>query len=253
MDAGRLVRQARQEAELTQKGLASRAGVSRQTVAHIEGGARQPSLTTLVRLLAVAGKQMQVELVPLDDDVRRAIDERRAGKGSTVSEVVDLVGALTLYGSRRGILQIPHRFEGLAAAQLLGAPVPVKEVELALPDTDHTWTWMAGALRRFWNLIPAGWSWPLGIAGLSFPPDEARTRVRDEVLEAAPDGRFRLQGGLAEVWVQLVDAQRVGRNVRVETEFGTVAVQPLDEIQAIDGWSARVLAILRAQKRGECA
>jgi transcriptional regulator with XRE-family HTH domain len=252
VDAGRLVRRARHEAELTQQAMASRAGVSRQTVAHIELGARLPSVTTLVRLLAAAGKQMQIELVPLDDDVRRAIAELRAGKGSTASEVVDLIGDLTMYGSQRSILEIPHRFEGLAAAQLLGAPVPVKDVELALPDVPTTWSWMVRSLERVWSIAPPGWSSPLSIAGLSFPPDEAAMHVREQVREAAPDGTFRLRGPLAEVGVRLVEPGHVERRVLVKTEHGTVAVQPLDEIQALDGWSARVLAILREEPREEC-
>lgn len=247
METGALVRRARLEAELTQQAMAARVGVSRQTVAQIESGARQTSIPTLVRLLAAAGKQMQVDLVPLDDDVRRAIAERRAGK--TTSEVVNRIGALTMSGSQTGILEIPHRFEGLAAAQLLGAPIPVQDVELALPDAHATWSWMVRALARFWNVIPDGWSWPIDIVGVSRPPQEAAVQVREQVLETAPEGRFRLRGPLADVRVQLVDSARVQRSVRVETEFGTVAVQPLDDIQALDGWSARVLTIMREEAR----
>lgn len=152
----------------------------------------------------------------LDDDVRRAIAERRAGKGPTVSEVVDLIGSLTLYGSQRSILEIPHRFEGLAAAQLLGSPNPVDDIELAP--------------RRPCDVVVDG--------------EGTRRRLR-----ASSDSG----GALAEVGVRVVEPGRVERRISVETKCGTVTVKPLDEIQPGDGWSARVLQILRDETRGECA
>lgn len=53
--AGELLRQARAEKHLSQRGLATMAGVPQSTVARIEGGRMQPSLPLLYRILGAAG------------------------------------------------------------------------------------------------------------------------------------------------------------------------------------------------------
>lgn len=65
--AGALVVQARLAAGLSQRELARRAGVSRTTVAEIEGGARDPGLETLRSVLRGAGRDLEVRLVEHDD------------------------------------------------------------------------------------------------------------------------------------------------------------------------------------------
>jgi transcriptional regulator with XRE-family HTH domain len=62
-----LVRAARRRADLNQRELARRAGVSASTVGRIEAGTLVPSLATLIRLLAVA----DLELVVIDGDRRQ--------------------------------------------------------------------------------------------------------------------------------------------------------------------------------------
>jgi len=77
--AGALVLLAREEAGLSQRELAKRAGVSQADIARIESGARQPSIPTLQRILAGADKELRFRLAPIDDhdQVLRARQARR--------------------------------------------------------------------------------------------------------------------------------------------------------------------------------
>lgn len=65
--AGALLVQAREEAGMTQKQLAQAANTSQNAVSAYENGRRQPSLPTLVRLLAAAGYEPRIRLAPLED------------------------------------------------------------------------------------------------------------------------------------------------------------------------------------------
>ena len=53
--AGRMVREARQRAGLTQRGLAAKAGIPQETIARIERGRVDPRIGTLDRLLEGCG------------------------------------------------------------------------------------------------------------------------------------------------------------------------------------------------------
>jgi transcriptional regulator with XRE-family HTH domain len=78
-----LVRSARRLADLSQRQLAERAGVSPGTVAKIETGEREPSLKLLLALLDAAGCSLRVvprsgdELPVLRDDDMRDAARRR--------------------------------------------------------------------------------------------------------------------------------------------------------------------------------
>ena len=65
--AGDLVRRARAEKQLTQRSLATAAGVPQSTIARIESGHMQPSLPMLYRVLAAAGVQARTVLEPVED------------------------------------------------------------------------------------------------------------------------------------------------------------------------------------------
>ena len=58
--ASDLLREARQRAGLTQAALAEQVGVTQSVVSAYESGRRDPSLTTLQRLLAAAGHRLQL-------------------------------------------------------------------------------------------------------------------------------------------------------------------------------------------------
>jgi transcriptional regulator with XRE-family HTH domain len=78
--AGTLLLLARQQAGLSQRELAERAGVAQSEIARIESGNREPSIPTIQRILAGAGLEVRFRLMPLDDhdEVLRARDQRRS-------------------------------------------------------------------------------------------------------------------------------------------------------------------------------
>jgi transcriptional regulator with XRE-family HTH domain len=63
--ASSLVRDIRRRAGLTQRALAARAGVPQPTIAEIEAGRREPSMTLLGRLAEATGYELKLELQPL--------------------------------------------------------------------------------------------------------------------------------------------------------------------------------------------
>jgi transcriptional regulator with XRE-family HTH domain len=65
-----LLRLARDKAGLTQRQLASLAGVSQQAISAYETGRKEPTFATVDRLLAAAGFEMRVRLEPIDDHDR---------------------------------------------------------------------------------------------------------------------------------------------------------------------------------------
>jgi transcriptional regulator with XRE-family HTH domain len=68
MHAAQFVREARLRAGLTQRVLASRAGVSQPLVARIESGRVQPSFERVLDLVRACGFDLDVRVVPLDED-----------------------------------------------------------------------------------------------------------------------------------------------------------------------------------------
>ncbi|WP_165549725.1 helix-turn-helix domain-containing protein [Kribbella speibonae] len=62
MEAGELVRRAREEAGLSRSALAARAGVPTSTVSRIEAGSSDPTLTMLSRLIAATGRQLSIAM-----------------------------------------------------------------------------------------------------------------------------------------------------------------------------------------------
>lgn len=90
-----LLRRARLRAGLAQGELAARAGTSQSAIARLETGASNPTLATLQRLVAAAGFDVRVDLVPkvvpdplveaykrdvdrslLRENLRRSVDDR---------------------------------------------------------------------------------------------------------------------------------------------------------------------------------
>ena len=64
--AAGLLRTARDRADLTQQQLADEAGVTQQAISVYETGRQEPTLPTLIKLLAAAGYEMRIRLEPID-------------------------------------------------------------------------------------------------------------------------------------------------------------------------------------------
>ena len=244
VDAAALVKRARREAGLSQESLATRAGVTRQAVALIECRGRHPSLRMLTGLLAAAGVQMRVELEPLDADVRREIEARRA----------DPEGAkdvLQVWGSLFAIDEVVCRVEGVAAAALLGAPVCVPAIDVAFADTDATYAWLAEQIRSAVKVRADGADRPIdfGLPRDADPVERERDGglVRARMAAECPDGRFLFDAWFDTLRARIATPEEVACHVVVATSRGPISVQPLDEIVAMDGDVARVLRVMREQ------
>lgn len=233
MDVAALIKQARYEARVTQQELARRVGRSRASISQLEAGVRTPSLGSLEAILAALGKQVRLELESLDADVRREIVEHRhdpelAGRVWFAVEQIEDLADLDL------------RIEGLAAAALLGAPLKVRDPQVAIARTERSMDWLAAKLRhdriRF---RPASW------VGSAFPrtPQE----VHDLIAAECPDGWIMVRGFFHETPVRFAPADEVARHVLISGADRPLPVQPLHEIETTDRHAARVLRLLREQ------
>lgn len=82
LDVAEMLKQARNEAGLSQEALASRAGVSRSTVARMETLAKgDMSVSALVRLLEAAGYDLKLVKAGHERTVEDILAEQRLGKG----------------------------------------------------------------------------------------------------------------------------------------------------------------------------
>jgi transcriptional regulator with XRE-family HTH domain len=102
VDPGQTLKRARRGAALSQSELARRAGTSQATISAYESGAKEPSLSTLERLLAATGHRLEVREGGTSRLPSRAEIERR---GRVLAEVLGLAEALPSH--RRGRLAYP--------------------------------------------------------------------------------------------------------------------------------------------------
>jgi len=86
MDAGQLLQEARRRAGLTQRALAARAGVSQPLVARIESGSVAPSFERLLHLIRACGLDLDIRVVPLDEDAWTIVER---GAAATPDERLD--------------------------------------------------------------------------------------------------------------------------------------------------------------------
>jgi transcriptional regulator with XRE-family HTH domain len=86
MDAGQILRESRLRSGLSQRRLAELAGVTQPTVARIESGLVQPTFERLLELVRACGLDLDVRVVPLDED---AWTVARRGLALTPDERLD--------------------------------------------------------------------------------------------------------------------------------------------------------------------
>lgn len=79
--AAELLRSARETSGLTQRELGERAGVTQSVVSAYESGRREPSLSTLSKLVGATGLRLETRVIPADRedgaDLRRLVHSRR--------------------------------------------------------------------------------------------------------------------------------------------------------------------------------
>jgi transcriptional regulator with XRE-family HTH domain len=76
--SGQFLREARRRAGLTQAVVARRAGVTQPTVARIESGDVTPSLERLLQLIRACGLDLDIRVVPLDEDAWTLVERGAA-------------------------------------------------------------------------------------------------------------------------------------------------------------------------------
>jgi transcriptional regulator with XRE-family HTH domain len=79
--AAGLLLMAREEAGISQRDLAERAGVAQSEIARIESGNREPSIPTLQRILAGAGLELRFRLAPIDEHDQVLVSRQARSSG----------------------------------------------------------------------------------------------------------------------------------------------------------------------------
>ena len=169
-----MLREAREEADLSQVELALRAGTSQPTLARYESGAALPTLPTLERLLLACGRELRMEAAPL------------TGRPSPASSVRAQLGAPAerLRRRRRVLLDAAQR-HGVYKLRVFGSVArgeggPESDIDLLVElRPERTLVDLAGFRREAADI--------LDLAVDVATPDMLKDRVRREALaEALP-------------------------------------------------------------------
>ncbi|PGH42768.1 transcriptional regulator [Micromonospora sp. WMMA1996] len=218
----RTLRHEREHAGLTQQALAGRVGLSQAAVARIERGDRLPSLPTVERLLGALGRQLRIEVEPLDSHLDATLDE---AAGTALPERIADLGLDRIIDA---LGDLPYVLTGGTAALLQGAPLPVDAVEIAVRwrDAPRFTKWLERAHAQRWNARWEEWG---GVHPEPNEPGEHRWLTRYGELRA------RMCEDLPEpVEVRLGDR--------------TYPVEPLVEVEVADRRTAELLRRYRQRR-----
>ena len=145
MDVREVLRRARAEAGLDQRGLARAAGTARTTVVAYESGAQSPTVRQLDRLLAACGLQARVVLEPLADPVDVALD---AALGASPPRALDRVSTVAASLDAAGVT---WALDGRSAVAAQGLAVPHDELDVAVTDDVTTRAWLRARWAKGWD------------------------------------------------------------------------------------------------------
>ncbi len=95
MDAGDLIRTARERAGLTLRELGERAGTSHSTLSAYESGRTTPNVDTLDRVLRAAG-------FAADVDLQHRVGSGRAERVARGQELIDVLALAEMFPARHG-------------------------------------------------------------------------------------------------------------------------------------------------------
>lgn len=171
---GTLLKEARNEAGLSQVELATAAGTSQPTLARYESGSALPTLPTLERLLAACGRQLRVEAPPST--------ERRMHSTSVRGQLGPQAARLRL---RRHALLDAARRNGVDRLRVFGSlargeATPESDVDFLVDlKPNRTLIDLAGFRREATEILGL----PVDVA----TADMLKEQIRDDVLaEALP-------------------------------------------------------------------
>ncbi|MGI8697325.1 MAG: helix-turn-helix domain-containing protein [Mycobacteriales bacterium] len=220
-----LLRRERRAAGLSQAELAHASDISQAMLSRWERGRRAPSIATINKVLAAMGRQLLLATEPLWADVDRAID--RLAAMSITDRVAQPSFQLGIW--REWLAPVPHLIDGAFAAVLQGVPLPVKALEVLVPESDLDG--LAAALAGITNLRRWSQNWQdWGYA--SSDPREP--------------GPLRWNCVFGELRVRLVTALPDAVQILVGDE--RLAVAPVFELDVSDPRTARLID--RARQRG---
>ena len=106
MEPRELLQAVRRRQGLTQAELARRAGTSQPVVSAYEHGRRDPTYTTLRRLIEAGGERLQLSASPAGSDLPRAADDRERAR--RLLDVLSLVEAIPVRRPRAALLDAPR-------------------------------------------------------------------------------------------------------------------------------------------------
>lgn len=266
---GALIRQAREARRLTLRGLGELCGVSVSTLSAIERGTRAVTLPRVERILGAMELELHLETQPVWAPIDLAIAEA-AGR-SLAERMAGWSIEFTSFVS--WFAETPYQADGLLAAALQGAPVPVTAFEMAVPRDDETLDRLTLLLDE---MRAARWcvKWQEWGGMTTNDPREAEEDV--ELMMAGGPGRSAWSGGSGgrtafsyrcmhgELRLRLVDEPApvlwaeieelpgggvppvsLRRSIPVLTRVRLPLV-PLAEIEVADAYARRVLDRMRA-------
>ncbi|MDX6286445.1 MAG: hypothetical protein QOG53_1930 [Frankiales bacterium] len=153
-----LVRTLRERSGLSQQELADRAGVSQSVISRLERGKVLPGLDFLGRVLESLELQLILGTAPLWQTIDEQLEAAAGRSVEDVFEDAELLlfdGGFSLLAADDSLAEIPHRFCGLTAAALLGAPVPIAQCEVVIPNDAKTMDsfdlWIYRQEAKRWN------------------------------------------------------------------------------------------------------
>lgn len=223
MEIGTFLKDTREAANISLPDLATLSGVSPAALKAYERGRRAPRIDQVDQILAGLGLRLRVEAEPMWAEVDAALDAAAAMPIAARLEglAVDLLGLLGELGD------LPCVVEGMCAAALLGAPVPVAVIDLILPVDDDV-------LERFtkWANFHAR-RWSDRYRTFAFATADPRQR---------PDP-LRYETSYGELRLRLADP--LPESITVEVGDLSVRVLDLRGVDAGDEASGRVLERMR--------
>jgi transcriptional regulator with XRE-family HTH domain len=244
---GSLIRGAREDRRLTLEQLAVASGICASTLSMAERAKRPITLGAVDRILAAMGLQLHVDTQPLWGEIDAKISEMAAISLSARIEAwpIEFTSFVSWFA------ETAYMADGLMAAGLQGAPVPVDAFEIAVLDDEDfldELMFLLGEMHvRRWVEQWRDWD-----GGTVDPRDAQSPPARYRCLHG--ELRVRLVPVLEPtMFVELSDLSTSGmppsslrRKVPVLTEV-RLPVVPLAEIETSDGWAHRVLQRMRAQ------